>query len=107
MIGQPVDHSAVEDYIRSKYDEMVLLIISDTALRSLYKMKVITLDEKKALQEMKEGKRMEHLLDYIIIPSLEVKHGQKYINLLNVMKSSDDSSLQAAASQLMSCMFDK
>lgn len=69
-------------------------------------MKIITLDEKKEIQKLQAENRMEHLLDYIIIPSLKGKHGQKYISFVTEMKNSDDSSLQKVASEMMShlCM---
>ena len=56
------------------------------------------------MRELKERDRMEHLLDYIIMPSLEAKYSQKYINFLNVMKSSDDSLVKTEASDLISLL---
>ena len=56
------------------------------------------------MKEVKERERMEHLLDYIIMPSLETNYSQKYINFLNVMKSSDDSLVKTEASDLISLL---
>jgi len=100
LIDQPVDYSAAEDYIISHYDELALLTINDVLIRNLYKMKVITLDEKKSIKNLNIGERMEYLLDYIITPSLQAKYSEKYINLINVLKNSDDSCLKTVASQL-------
>ena len=54
--------------------------------------------------ELKERERMEHLLDYIIMPSLETNYSPKYINFLNAMKSSDDSLVKTEASDLISLL---
>ena len=64
-------------------------------------MKVVTLDEKKAIKKLDTGERMEHLLDHVIIPSLKAKQSEKYINFINVLKNSDDSSLKTVAAQLI------
>ena len=50
--------------------------------------KVITHAEKLEIQDLKVQDRMEHLLDYIIIPSLSAKTGQKLIAFMNVLKKS-------------------
>ena len=52
-----VNYSAAEEYIRSHSKELSLLTISDTLLVSLYEMKVITLDEKRAIKKMDGEKK--------------------------------------------------
>ena len=48
--------------------------------------KVITHAEKLQIQDLKVQDRMEHLLDYVIIRSLNAKSGQKFIAFMNVLK---------------------
>ena len=90
-----------EHYIRSNYMKLTNLTISDTLIKRLYKEEVITLDEKMTIGKLEERKRMEYLLDHVIIPSLKCNHTPKYIGFLYVMKSSDDSLLKDVASELM------
>ena len=97
---------AALDYTRKNYTSLIHLVISEDVVQNLYQNKVITLNEKKEIQRKDKEKRMEYLLDEVIIPSLEAKTGQKYINLMKVMKSSDDTSLNAVASELMRSLFD-
>jgi len=94
------------DYTRNNYTRLIHLVISENVVQNLYQNKVITLNEKKEIQRKDKEKRMESLLDDVIIPSLEAKTGQKYINLIKVMKVSDDTSLNAVASELMCNLLD-
>ena len=43
---------------------------------------------------------MERLLDYIIIPSLNAKTGQKFIAFINALKKSEDTTLNRMASDM-------
>ena len=97
---------AALDYTRKNYTSLIHLVISEDVAQNLYQNKVITLNEKKEIQRKDKEKRMEYLLDEVIIPSLEAKTGQKYINLMKLMKSSDDTSLNAVASDVMRNLFD-
>ena len=95
-----VNFKAALDYTRHNYTRLIHLVISEDVVQNLFQERVITLNEKKAIQRKEKEKRMEYLLDEIIIPSIEAKTGQKYINLIKVMKSSDDTSLNAVAAEL-------
>ena len=103
LTDSQIDFSAAMDYVLEQYDKVVLLTISDTVLRKLYQKKVITVDDKTTIQKLDTEKKMEHLLDYVITPSLESKHSLKFINFINVLKTSDDVSLQTMASELIAC----
>jgi len=48
---------------------MTLLTISDSLIRNLYKMKVITLDEKKAIKQLDAGEKSRGWNNYWIISS--------------------------------------
>ena len=100
LIDYSVNFKTAMDYIRSQYTELIHLNINTDVIPDLYKEKVITLNEKKEIQRREMEKRMEYLLDDIIIPSLEAKSGQKYIGLVRVMNRSDDSLLKDVASKL-------
>ena len=100
LIDYSVNFKTAMDYIRSQYTELIHLNISTDVIRDLYKEQVITLNKKKEIQRREMEKRMEYLLDNIIIPSLEAKSGQKYIGLVRVMNRSDDSLLKEVASKL-------
>ena len=67
--------------------------------------KVITHAEKLQIQDLKVQDRLEHLLDYIIIPSLSAKTGQKFIAFINVLMKSDDTSLNRMASDITRNLF--
>ena len=99
-----VNYEAALNYTRKNYTRLIHLVISEDLVQNLYQDRVITLNEKKKIQK-EEEKRMEYLLDEVIIPSLEAKTGQKYINLMKLMKNSDDTSLNAVASELICNLF--
>ena len=100
LIDYSVNFKTAINYIRSQYTDLIHLNINTDVIPDLYKEKVITLNEKKEIQRREMEKRMEYLLDDIIIPSLEAKSGQKYIGLVQVMNRSDDSLLKDVASKL-------
>ena len=102
FLDQPVNYSAAEDYITSHYDKLTELTISDTLIKSLYQMKVVTLDEKKAIKKLDDDERMEYLLDYVITPSLKLHQSHHYINFIHTLNNSDDGSMKDAGSELMS-----
>ena len=104
LADRPVDYSAAEQYIRSRYDNLALLTISDTLIRRLYRDEVITFDEKIEIQKLDKEDRMEFLLN-IIIKSLKLKHSSKLIKLLKIMEDSDDESLKVVATELIFCSF--
>ena len=81
-------------------------MICEVVIQHLYQEKVITLNQKKAIQRKETEKRMEFLLDEVIIPSLEAKTSQKFISLTEVMKKSDDVSLNTTASELVHNLLD-
>ena len=67
--------------------------------------KVITHAEKLQIQDLKVQDRMEHLLDYVIIRSLNAKSGQKFIAFMNVLTKSEDTSLNCMASDMTRNLF--
>ena len=67
--------------------------------------KVITHAEKLQIQDLKMQDRMEHLLDYVIIRSLNAKSGQKFIAFMNVLKKSDDTALNRMAFDMTRNLF--
>ena len=99
LIDFSVNFKTAMNYIRSQYTKLIRHNITDV-IPDLYKEEVITLNEKKEIQRREMEKRMEYLLDDIIIPSLEAESGQKYIGLVRVMDRSDNSSLKDVASKL-------
>ena len=103
-IDQPVNCSAAQRHLRNHYNKLTRLTIDNDLIRSLYQNDVITREQKITMGELKERERMEHLLDYIIMPSLETNYSPKYINFLNVMKSSDDSLVKTEVSDLISLL---
>ena len=99
LIDYSVNFEAALDYTRKNYTSLIHLVISEDVIQNLYQERVITLNQKKELQRTEVEKRMEYLLDEVITPSIKAKTGQKYINLIKVMQSSDDTSLNAVASE--------
>ena len=67
--------------------------------------KVITHAEKLQIQDLKVQDRMEHLLDYVIIRSLNAKSGQKFIAFMNVLTKSEDTSLNRMAFDMTRNLF--
>ena len=106
LIDYSVNFEAALDYTRKNYASLIHLAISEDVIQNLYQERVITLAQKKKLQREEMENRMEYLLDEVITPSIEAKTGQKYINLIKVMKSSDDISLNTVASELMHNLID-
>ena len=104
FVDRPFNYSATQLYLKNQYDKLIRLNIGDDLIISLYQKDVITLEEKINMGELKERKRMEYLLDRIIIPSLKSDYSHKYINFLNVMKSSDDGLVKNVASDLISLL---
>ena len=86
--------------IRANYAELANLPIN-SILGNLYTKKVITMQEKKYIGTLGlETKKMEHLLDNIIIPSLNNKLPVKFEGFLEVMKKSEDSIFTNMAKKL-------
>ena len=104
LIDQLINCSAAQRHLKNRYDKLTHLTIGDDLLRSLYQKDVVTREQKIKMGELKERNRMEYLLDHIIMSSLESNHSRKYINLLNVMKSSDDDLVNTEASDLISLL---
>ena len=100
LIDYTVNVKTAMDYIRKEYTNLIHLTISTDAIRDLYMEQVITHKEKKEMQRKETEDRMEHLLDNVIIPSLEANSGLKYIKLIRVMKRSDDILIKDVASEL-------
>ena len=106
LIDYSVNFEAALDYTRKNYISLIHLVISEDVMQNLYQERVITLNQKKELKRTEVENRMEYLLDEVITPSIKAKTGQKYISLIKVMQSSDDTSLNAVASELMRKTFD-
>ena len=67
FIDQPVNCSAAQYHLKGQYDKSTRLTVGDDVFINLYDKDVITHDEKIKMGELKEQKRMEYLLDHIII----------------------------------------
>ena len=106
LIDYSVNFEAALDYTRKNYISLIHLVISEDVIQNLYQERVITLNQKKELKRTEVENRMEYLLDEVITPSIKAKTGQKYISLIKVMQSSDNTSLNAVASELMRKTFD-
>ena len=104
LTDKPVDYSAAERYIRSEYDKLVLLNINSTLIRRLYQEEVIDFDEKVEIQKLDKKDKMDFLLD-IITKSLKLKNSSRYMNILKILKGSDDNSLKFFAADLIFCSF--
>ena len=87
--------------MKKQYKRFTQLTINDDAIKDLFMEDVLTHEQKLEIQMLNVRKRMENLLDYVIIPSLQAGMAQKYINLVNIMINSDDSSLRAMASEMI------
>ena len=84
-----------------QYKRFVQLTIDKDAVQDLFVEEVLTIEQKLEIQKLDVKKRMENLLDYIIIPSLQEGIAQKYINLIKIMSNSSDSLLRAMASEMI------
>ena len=70
-------------------------------LRQLYAKKVITDREKEMIESIKlKDKKMEYLLDSVIIPSLANNVTEKFKGFVKVMEESDDPILMNMAKKL-------
>ena len=87
--------------MKKQYKRFTQLTINDDAIKDLFMEDVLTHEQKLEIQMLNVRKRMENLLDYVIIPSLQAGMAQKYINLVNIMINSDDSLLRAMASEMI------
>ena len=87
--------------MKKQYKRFISLTISNDAVQDLYIEDVLTHEQKLEIQKLDVYKRMEYLLDYVIIRSLHAGMPQKYINFINVMSDSDDSLLRAMASEMI------
>ena len=87
--------------MRKQYKRFVHFTINNDAVQDLFIEEVLTHEQKLEIQKLDVQKRMENLLDYVIIPSLQAGMAQKYINLINIMINSDDSLLRAMASEMI------
>ena len=87
--------------MKKQYKRFTQLTINNEALKDLFMEDVLTHEQKLEIQKLDVQKRMENLLDCIIIPSLQAGTAQKYVNLINIMMNSDDSLLSAMASEMI------
>ena len=87
--------------MQKQYKRFICLTISNVAVQDLFVENVLTHEQKLEIQKIDAQKRMEYLLDYVIIRSLHAEIPQKYINLINIMINSDDSLLRAMASEMI------
>ena len=75
----------------TKYYAQLTNIHVDSMLAQLYAKRVITEKEKEMIDTLHlKSKKMEYLLDSVIIPSLANKVPIKFEGFLEVMKKSDD-----------------
>ena len=101
MTDHPVNCKTALNHMKKQYKRFTQLTINDDAIKDLFMEDVLTHEQKLEIQMLNVRKRMENLLDYIIIPSLQAGMAQKYINLVNIMMNSDDSLLRAMASEMI------
>ena len=87
--------------MKKQYKRFVQLTINDDAIKDLFVEDVLTHEQKLEIQSLAVQKRMENLLDYVIIPSLKAGMVQKYISLVNIMMDSEDSLLRGMASEII------
>ena len=87
--------------MKKQYKRFTQLTINDDAIKDLFIQDVLTHEQKLTIQMLNVQKRMENLLDYIIIPSLQEGMANKYINLINIMLNSDNILLRAMASEMI------
>ena len=105
LTDHPVNYGDALEYIRKGFDRFINLTINRDTIKDLYIHKVITHAEKLQIQDLKVQDRMEHLLDYVIIRSLNAKTGQKFIAFINVLQKSDDTSMNRMASDMTHNLF--
>ena len=94
-------YADVVQKVKDNYNDLINL--NTTAmLPSLYTKDVITLEDKDTIAKMKvlERDKMQHLLDQIIIPSLQAGVIQKFNLFLEVMGKSDDTVTKTVAQKL-------
>ena len=89
------------NHMKKQYKRFTQLTINDDAIKDLFIQDVLTHEQKLTIQMLNVQKRMENLLDYIIIPSLQEGMANKYINLINIMLNSDNVLLRAMASEMI------
>ena len=78
----------------TKYYAQLTNIHVDSMLAELYAKRVITEKEKEKIGTLDlKSKKMEYLLDSVIVPSLANKVPIKFEGFLEVMKKSDDQML--------------
>ena len=87
--------------MKKQYKRFTQLTINDDAIKDLFIQDVLTHEQKLTIQMLNVQKRMENLLDYIIIPSLQEGMANKYIKLINIMLNSDNVLLRAMASEMI------
>lgn len=76
--------------VKDAYTRLTNLTVT-AMLGSLYAKDVITLKEKQTIQSIPiESDKMEHLLDRVIIPSLDAGRIDKFKLFLEVMEEGDD-----------------
>lgn len=86
--------------MKKQYKRFVQLTINDDTIKDLFVEDVLTHEQKLEIQSLAVQKRMENLLDYVIVPSLKAGMVQKYISLVNIMMDSEDSLLRGMASEI-------
>ena len=80
--------------------EKLSMLSYDNMKTSLFANEVITTKEKKVIDSKIGCKKMEYLIEEIIIPSLEQGFGKKYKSFLKVMEDNQDTTLQYTAKML-------
>ena len=92
------DYNSALAKITENYVKLTALPINDI-IGELRAKKVITPKEKETIEETitLQSRRMEHLLDKIIIPSLKNKVGIKFKAFLEVLEDYDDQMLNRMA----------
>ena len=101
MTDHPVNCKTALNHMKKQYKRFTQLTINDDAIKDLFIQDVLTHEQKLTIQMLNVQKRMENLLDYIIIPSLQEGMANKYINLINIMLNSDNILLRAMASEMI------
>jgi len=87
--------------VREQYEDLTKLSF-DNLLPNLFAKKIITDREKQIMEKTKplDSDKMMYLLDYVIMPSLQVNLSVKYDGFVEVMKASGDALAEELAKRL-------
>ena len=105
LIDELAEYDDALEYIRKEYNRFKHLNINNDMISEFYIGKVLTHPEKLQIKDLKVQDRMEHLLDYIIIPSLGAKTSEKFVAFINILNKSDDATMNRVATDIIRKLF--